>query len=211
MCNLRLPFEATNYNALALKIMKGSYPSITPTYSKQLRDLITSMLAPKPQNRPTIVEVINKPFIRKRIEKYVSDMMNRSGSSPNSDNDDIYLDTLREQALNLGIISAPEDDTSPVLNKYPSTRELERRWTRNILSRRGQDEEAELKKEFNEKRRSLLDRDSISLEKGLLNKREDTATSSYKALNLGYDLKDEKDAFVDHKKKSMIERSVRTI
>ncbi len=73
--------------------MKGSYPSITPTYSKQLRDLISSMLSVKPQNRPTIVDILNKPFIKKRVEKYMSDMFNRSNSV--SDNDDIYLDTLR--------------------------------------------------------------------------------------------------------------------
>lgn len=73
--------------------MKGSYPSITPTYSKQLRDLISSMLSVKPQNRPTIVDILNKPFIKKRVEKYMSDMFNRCNSV--SDNDDIYLDTLR--------------------------------------------------------------------------------------------------------------------
>ncbi len=81
--------------------MKGSYPSITPTYSKQLRDLISSMLSIKPQNRPTIIDVINKPFIKKRVEKYMMDMFNRCSSI--IDNDDIYLDTLREQAIDLGI------------------------------------------------------------------------------------------------------------
>ena len=101
MCNLRLPFEAQSYNALAVKIMKGSYPSITPTYSKQLRDLISSMLSVKPQNRPTIIDVINKPFIKKRAQKYMMDMFNRVINS--IDNDDIYLDTLREQATILGI------------------------------------------------------------------------------------------------------------
>ena len=65
-----------------------------------------------------------------------------------------------------------------------------------------------------EKRRSLFERDSISLEKN--KKREETnassyGSSSYKALNLGYDLKDEKEAFVDHKKKSMMERDSKTI
>ena len=67
MCNLRLPFEAQHYNALAIKILKGSFPSITPTYSKQLRDLIILILSPKPQNRPSIVDIMNKPFIRPRI------------------------------------------------------------------------------------------------------------------------------------------------
>ena len=74
--------------------MKGSYPSITPTYSKQLRDLISSMLSVKPQNRPTIIDVINKPFIKKRAKKFMMDIFNRNSNSV-VDNDDIYLDTLR--------------------------------------------------------------------------------------------------------------------
>lgn len=138
MCNLRLPFEATNYNALAIKIMKGLYPSITPTYSKQLRDLITSMLALKHQNRPTIVEIIKKPFIKKRVEKYMSDIASRNYTS-GTDNDEIFLDSLRGQAMNMGIVISGDDKDEPVLNKYPSTRELERRWTRNLLSRRGEE------------------------------------------------------------------------
>lgn len=92
MCNLRLPFEAQHYNALAIKILKGSFPSITPTYSKQLRDLIISILSPKPQNRPTIVDIMNKPFIRPRIEKYMNEMFQRKTSH---DMDDVYLDSLK--------------------------------------------------------------------------------------------------------------------
>ncbi len=71
MCNLRLPFDAQNKNALAVKILTKSYPTITPTYSKQLRDLIISMLHKKTQQRPNIVDIINKPFIKPRIEKYI--------------------------------------------------------------------------------------------------------------------------------------------
>ena len=101
MCNLRLPFEAQSYNGLAMKILQGSYPSIMPTYSKQLRDLIASMLAKKTQDRPSIVDILNKPFIKTRVEKYTNDLLNRN--SVQADMDDIYLDTLREQAINLGI------------------------------------------------------------------------------------------------------------
>lgn len=67
MCNLRRPFEAQSYQGLAVKILKGTYPSITPTYSKQLRDLIISMLSIKPHNRPSIVDILNKGFLRKRL------------------------------------------------------------------------------------------------------------------------------------------------
>lgn len=51
------------------------------------------MLSVKPQNRPTILEILNKPFIKKRVEKYMLDMFNRNNSV--NDNDDIYLDSLR--------------------------------------------------------------------------------------------------------------------
>ena len=86
-----------------MKILQGSYPSIMPTYSKQLRDLIASMLSKKPQDRPSIIDVLNKPFIKTRTEKYMNDLLSRN--TMQADMDDIYLDSLREQALNLGIIN----------------------------------------------------------------------------------------------------------
>ena len=49
------------------------------------------------------------------------------------------------------------------MKKYPSSKDLDRKFTRNILSRKGDEEEVDLKKEFNEKRRSFLERDSFSL------------------------------------------------
>lgn len=130
MCNLRLPFQAQHYNALAIKILKGSFPSITPTYSKQLRDLIISILSPKPQNRPTIIDVMNKPFIRPRIQKYMNEMFQRKISI---DMDDVYLDSLKQQAIILGI--DVQDDEN--IRKYPSAKDLDKKWTRGIMSRRG--------------------------------------------------------------------------
>jgi len=49
MCNHRHAFDAQSLNGLAVKILKGSYPPITPTYSKQLRDLISKMLSINPK------------------------------------------------------------------------------------------------------------------------------------------------------------------
>lgn len=87
-----------------MKILKGTFPSIMPTYSKQLRDLITSMLSKKPQDRPSIVDILSRPFIRTRTEKYINDLLSRSPTSLTpADVDDIYLDTLKEQSQLLGI------------------------------------------------------------------------------------------------------------
>jgi len=199
ICNLRLPFEAQHYNALAMKILKASYPSIMPTYSKQLRDLIASMLAKKPQDRPTIIDVLNKPFIKPRLEKYVHDLLSRN--STNTDMEDIYLDTLRDQALALGVLAEEEN-----IKKYPSSKDLDKKLPthKSFLNKRSEDEDNELIAQYHSKRKSTFEKEAHSNEKNF--KRQEESTVSSKGLNLGYDFSDEKEAFVDHKKYTMMEK-----
>lgn len=54
MCNLRHAFDAQSLNGLAMKILRGSYPPLTPAYSRTLRDLVNKMLNVNPQHRPTL-------------------------------------------------------------------------------------------------------------------------------------------------------------
>jgi serine/threonine protein kinase len=44
LCTLSPPFEATNQLALAKKIMKGIYPAIPSKYSREMSDMVASML-----------------------------------------------------------------------------------------------------------------------------------------------------------------------
>jgi len=67
MCNLRHAFDAQTINGLAVKILRGSYPPINQMYSKPLRDAIGKMLSIKASQRPTIVDILNKSFVRKRV------------------------------------------------------------------------------------------------------------------------------------------------
>ena len=93
LCNLRTPFDAQSRFGLIRKVLHSSYPTISPTYSKQLRDLISQMLQKKAANRPSIVEILNKPFIKIRAEKYIRDTLFRNEKS--MDIDDIFMDSLR--------------------------------------------------------------------------------------------------------------------
>lgn len=55
MTALRLPFDANSLPVLALKILKGSYPQISGNmYSKELRNLISSMLQVDQRKRPSV-------------------------------------------------------------------------------------------------------------------------------------------------------------
>lgn len=147
MCNLRRAFDAQNINALAIKIMKGAYPSIIATFSKQLRDLINSMLKVNPNKRPTIVDILNKPFIKKRVEKYISDIFTRS-SENSKDIEFAYLDTLEQQAQLLGVTINQSPDAALVifddpLKRYPSTRDLmdNGKFNKVPSTKRGDDDE----------------------------------------------------------------------
>ncbi|CAD8209976.1 unnamed protein product [Paramecium octaurelia] len=101
MCNLRHAFDAQSMNGLALKILKGSYPSISQSYSKGLRDLINKMLNINPKARPTIQEIVHKPIIKLRIIYYMLEVFSEPQSA---DLDDMYVDTLYEQAQQIGVL-----------------------------------------------------------------------------------------------------------
>lgn len=71
MCNLRHAFDAQNINALSVKVLKGNYPPVNTQYSKPLRELVGKLLNINPKDRPTVIEILTMPFIRKRLMMYI--------------------------------------------------------------------------------------------------------------------------------------------
>jgi len=54
------------------------------------------MLNIKPSNRPTIVDILNKSFIRKKVIQYITESMNLTEVLAPTDVDDMFVDGLRE-------------------------------------------------------------------------------------------------------------------
>ena len=71
----------------------------------------------------------------------MNDMFQRKNSGAINDMDDIYLDSLKEQASILGIEIQDEE----TIRKYPSSKDLEKRWARGIMSRRTEEEDENLR------------------------------------------------------------------
>ena len=61
------------------------------------------MLQIKPSNRPTIVDILNKSFVRKRTAQYVNECINGEQELAPTDVDDMFADGLKEQAEKLTI------------------------------------------------------------------------------------------------------------
>lgn len=71
MCNLRTAFDAQSLNGLAMKILKGSYPPISNKYSRMLRDMVSKMLSTNPSQRPTVIDILQSPLIKRRIVHFL--------------------------------------------------------------------------------------------------------------------------------------------
>ena len=62
MCSLKMPFNASNLPVLALKIQKGEYEKLDKMWSKDLRNLVYSMLQVDHQKRPSLKDILSKFF-----------------------------------------------------------------------------------------------------------------------------------------------------
>lgn len=98
ICNLKHAFSAQTLNGLAVKILKGNYLPLSSQYSNTLKETIKSMLNTSPKARPTITDLLKKPSIKKKLVAYIINL--ERSEDPD---EDLYLETIREQCEQLGI------------------------------------------------------------------------------------------------------------
>lgn len=72
MIALDVPFSGQNYTKLVKRVISAKLPAIPPQYSTELRDLLHACLEKKPQNRPSIHQILRHEIIEERINKYLS-------------------------------------------------------------------------------------------------------------------------------------------
>ncbi|KAK3285102.1 hypothetical protein CYMTET_7268 [Cymbomonas tetramitiformis] len=73
MVTLKHAFDASTLKLLVCKIIKGQYPAPPARYSHELRGLIDKMIRKDPRERPTVNEILAMPFIRRRIDSFLSE------------------------------------------------------------------------------------------------------------------------------------------
>ncbi|KAM8939452.1 serine/threonine-protein kinase Nek1 [Pelodytes ibericus] len=71
MCTLKHAFEAGNMKNLVVKIIRGTYPPVSVHYSYDLRNLLSMLFKRNPRDRPSVTSILEKPFIYRRIEKFL--------------------------------------------------------------------------------------------------------------------------------------------
>ena len=91
------------------------------------------MLSTNPKERPTIWDILNKSFIKKRVIAYLTEIF--SGNYPEAslpnDVDDIYIDSLKEQAEKLGILVGIKEAIGSGNNKMEEIEPQEKKNQKN--------------------------------------------------------------------------------
>jgi len=72
MVTLRHAFDANSMKGLVLKILRGNYPPIPSTYSKELNEILADMLIKDPVKRPSMRKILEKEILSKRISKLLT-------------------------------------------------------------------------------------------------------------------------------------------
>ena len=70
MCALKRPFEleaGEGFAEMREKILEHDYDSIPEQYSKELKELVLSLLEKDPSKRPTINQILQHPLVMKRL------------------------------------------------------------------------------------------------------------------------------------------------
>ena len=69
MATFTVPFEARSMSELRYKILRGRFPPISRQYSSDLTGMVNKMLDQTPENRPTIKQILDMPFIKDMAQK----------------------------------------------------------------------------------------------------------------------------------------------
>ena len=95
MCNLKHAFEGQFFPAVSIKISEGKRLPVNKIYSKELKNVIDSMLDLNPRNRPTIASLIEKTFLKKFVGEYINDFIS---NYRRYDGNEEQINILKEQA-----------------------------------------------------------------------------------------------------------------
>jgi len=121
MMTFKMPFNATSLSSLSLKIIKGVYPPLPKSYSKDLIDLVRRCLNIDPKKRPGVESILRLPFIKKSIFGFLDDVQ--------------YNENL----------------SMTIIKKYREKREMEIMKKRNMLKKKNEEMKHNKRKSCNDK------------------------------------------------------------
>lgn len=77
LCALKVPFDATTYDGLRIKICRGDYPGLPDKYSKGLKGMIRKCQSLDVEGRPSIQDILNTDQLQKHMIQIAQNIDNK--------------------------------------------------------------------------------------------------------------------------------------
>ena len=99
MCSLKMPFKGKNMMELKDNICKGKFEKINSRYSKELWELIKSLLVIDPEKRPNCDKILESQIIKDKLNNMpeLNDLYNKSNNI--NDEELSLIDTIEYKNL----------------------------------------------------------------------------------------------------------------
>ena len=97
----RRAFQSPNLNSLSVKVMRGEHGPLPPCYSSSLHDLVRSLLAVQPSNRPSVSSLLSHQMLRRHVVAFGDATLGPHGEAAQLAH--AALAALRSQLLALGL------------------------------------------------------------------------------------------------------------
>lgn len=108
MATLKHAFNARDMNALVYKILKGKMPSMPKKYSEELCEIIKSMLAYNPSERPSASKILRHSFIKKHIAVFLEGTKSRKQEREKGKRSSVAAKPAAVAATDSGYIGSSE-------------------------------------------------------------------------------------------------------
>eukprot|EP00056_Hartaetosiga_gracilis_P000502 m.38659 g.38659 ORF g.38659 m.38659 type:complete len:439 (+) comp10233_c0_seq3:78-1394(+) len=82
VATLRKAFNAKDYDSLAMKVVRGKVCRIPQVFPDEMNSLFHSMLEVEPENRPSVSEMLQLPFVQKHLNRLMDEFSSRKSSKP---------------------------------------------------------------------------------------------------------------------------------
>lgn len=67
MATYSVPFEARSMSELRYKVLRGTYPPVPSTYSRELQQMVKDCLDSNPDRRPSMDQILNNQAVASRM------------------------------------------------------------------------------------------------------------------------------------------------
>ncbi len=88
-----VPFEAKSMNELKYKVLRGSYPPVASTYSRDLQQMVARCLDQNPDRRPSMDDILASPAVSSRL--HLVGGLDVPRTKPPSTAGSVLLDTIK--------------------------------------------------------------------------------------------------------------------